>query len=596
MQVPSDHRLPYMPGIDALRAVSVLAVFLYHAGVGWMPGGFLGVDVFFVISGYLITALLLSEYRRGGHIDVGRFWLRRARRLLPAVGVLIAATMTLAAIFVPEEVAALRDDAVASLLYVTNWHFIFTEQSYFEQFERPSLFRHLWSLAVEEQFYLLWPLLFAGGMTLLGRRRLLLGVAAGALLSIALMALLFDPTGDISRVYYGTDTRAVGLLVGVALAFVWHPSSLRGRTGPHAGTVLNLGGAAALAVVVWTFFEVNDFDPGLYRGGFLVLALFTGVLVAVMAHPASQIGSLLAQPAILWLGLRSYSFYLWHWPVLALTRPELDVPLDGPLLVLLQLGAVLVLADLSYRYVEQPFRGRAPVPLRLPRLPEVERLGRPALAAAVLLVVAVIGWSGVVASGRQVEASVAAATEKREASVEASSGGVPEVLALGDSVMVGAERALAERLGPEFSLSAAVGRQATDFVELIEGHRAAGTLPRKLVIQMGNNGPLHEEQMEEIEGATAEVGEIYLLNLEVPLTWEGPNNEAIADAAEDWPNATLLDWHGLVNSRGGMTFDGVHLTPAGVRAYTELIAEAVGGGAGGRELAAEPAAEITQTR
>jgi len=193
MSRPQDNRLPYMPGIDALRAIAVLAVFFYHVSTGgWMPGGFLGVDVFFVISGYLITALLLSEYRRAGHLDVLRFWLRRARRLLPAVAVMIALTLVIAAIVTPGDVPSLRGDALASLFYVNNWHLIFSHQSYFQEFARPSLCRHLWSLSVEEQFYLLWPLAFAAGMKLLGRQRLLLGVLAGAALSTLLMIVLFN--------------------------------------------------------------------------------------------------------------------------------------------------------------------------------------------------------------------------------------------------------------------------------------------------------------------------------------------------------------------------------------------------------------------
>jgi hypothetical protein len=216
------------------------------------------------------------------------------------------------------------------------------------------------------------------------------------------------------------------------------------------------------------------------------------------------------------------------------------------------------------------------VPLRIPRLPTLAGLGRPALAAGVLLVVVVIGWSGVVPTEERVQASVAAATDTDEATVEAAGAGPPEILALGDSVMVGAGDALAEELGPRFTLSAAIGRQASDFVDLIEGYRAAGRLPDKLIVQMGNNGPIRDEQMEEIESATSGIGEVYLLNVEVPLTWEGTNNEKIAAAAEDWPNTTLLDWNGLVGSRGGLTFDGVHLTPAGVMAYTELIAAAAG--------------------
>src|SRR5436190_12504130 len=209
-----------MPGVDGLRALAVLAVFVYHFhnGGGWLPGGFLGVDVFFVISGYLITSLLLSEFRRTGTVDLVRFWLRRARRLLPAVGVLIGVVMILAVFFSFGQISVLRQDALSSMAYVTNWELIFSHQSYFEAFARPSLFRHLWSLAVEEQFYLLWPLAFAFCITRFGRRRLLLGVIAGALASAGLMALLFDPS-DPNRVFYGTDTRAVALLMGVLLSF-----------------------------------------------------------------------------------------------------------------------------------------------------------------------------------------------------------------------------------------------------------------------------------------------------------------------------------------------------------------------------------------
>ena len=226
MQMMQDdsgaQRLPYMPGVDGLRALAVLAVFVYHFqnGGGWLPGGFLGVDVFFVISGYLITSLLLSEFRREGRVDLVRFWLRRARRLLPAVGVLIAVVMVLGAFFDFGQISTLRGQALASMAYVTNWDLILSHQSYFQEFARPSLFRHLWSLAVEEQFYLLWPLVFAACMTRFGHRRLLVGVIAGAIASSLLMAILFDPANP-NRVFYGTDTRATPLLVGVALPLPW---------------------------------------------------------------------------------------------------------------------------------------------------------------------------------------------------------------------------------------------------------------------------------------------------------------------------------------------------------------------------------------
>jgi peptidoglycan/LPS O-acetylase OafA/YrhL/lysophospholipase L1-like esterase len=577
-----------MPGIDALRAIAVLAVFAYHAGGGWLPGGFLGVDVFFVISGYLITSLLLNEYRKRRSLNVGRFWIRRAKRLLPAVGVFIAVTMVIAAIFTPDDISSLRGDALSGLGYVANWHFIFADQSYFEQFQRPSLFRHLWSLSIEEQFYLLWPLVFAAGMTLFGRRRLLVGVIAGALATVLLMAVLFEPGHDPSRVYFGTDTHSIGLLLGVALAFVWNPSDLRERTvGRWAPAMIDLVGVAALALVALSFVTVHDFDVGLYRGGFLWVTLFTTLLIAALAHPAARIGTALGRPALLWLGLRSYSFYLWHWPVLVLTRPELDVSLPRVVLVPLQLGVVLVLADLSYRYVELPFRGRGWP--NLPSLPPfLRRVARPALALAVAATVFLVGWSGIVPGGGGERQSLASASTQESAQVGAGAssgdgtaavevGPRARIVALGDSVMVGARDQLARRLGPRFYMDAAVGRQADDFVYLVQQLGAAGQLPDVLILQMGNNGPLLDDEMETLREATAPIDHVFLVNDHAPVSWVEDSNQRLAEAAADWPHTTLIDWASVAASDGNLTWDGVHLQPSGAQAYAELITSAVHG-------------------
>jgi peptidoglycan/LPS O-acetylase OafA/YrhL len=592
---PQDSRFPYLPGIDALRALAVLAVFFYHSGVGWMPGGFLGVDLFFVISGYLITSLLLREFRAGGAINLGRFWLRRAKRLLPAVGVMIAVTMIVAAIVEPDRVVALRGDALASLAYFANWHFIFSGQSYFEQFQRPSLFTHLWSLSVEEQFYLFWPLIFAAGMKLLGRGRLLLGVLAGALGSVALAWILFNPGSDASRVYYGTDTHAVGLLAGVALAMVWSPIELRRRrSGPLVGPILDAIGVLALGYVVLSFLHVHDYDLALYHGGYLWLAIVVALLLAVMAHPAARLGTLVGRAPLLWLGLRSYSFYLWHWPVLALTRPGVDVELPRGVLIPLQLAFVLLLADLSYRFVEVPFRGR----VRLRGLPEGwTGVARPALLVAVLAVVAVIGWSGLFdGGGRQLDS--AAASTATSATVRAKlppapssrpagpSDGPgkksvsptrrpPRIIALGDSVMIGARDRLAARLGPGFSMSARVGRQADEFVAIVQRLRRQGHSPDAMIIQMGNNGPLYGEQMEAIERATSNVGHLFLINDHAPVSWVEESNDALAEAGRDWPHTTVIDWKSAAESGQGLLWDEIHLTPAGAAAYARLVAAAV---------------------
>jgi peptidoglycan/LPS O-acetylase OafA/YrhL len=578
MSRPQDNRLPYMPGIDALRAIAVLAVFFYHVNTGgWMPGGFLGVDVFFVISGYLITALLLSEYRRAGHLDVLRFWLRRARRLLPAVAVMIAETLVLAAIVIPGDVPSLRGDALASLFYVNNWHLLLSDQSYFQEFARPSLFRHLWSLSVEEQFYLLWPLAFAAGMKLLGRQRLLLGVLAGAGLSTLLMIVLFSP-GGIDRDFYGTDTRAVGLLLGVALAMVWHPSRLRPITGRGARWILDGVGLLALAMILRTFLTVHDFDPGLYHGGFLLLAFWTALLVGVLAHPAARLGTVLGNPPLVWLGLRSYSFYLWHWPILMLTRPDIDVPLHGPFLVILQLGATLAAADISYRYVEQPFRQRR----GSKAAPAWLGIGRPALAAAVAATVLVVGWSGLVSGGRApgLRTDVANAQASRDESGIAQPTGLrdpPRVLAIGDSVMAGAADTLRREFKGEAIVDAQEGRQPWDYPTVVQSYRAAGQLPNDVIVQIGNNGPVYSDELVDLRDSLAGVDHVYLVNVEVPRSWEDEvNSELSTFAAEEWPEATVIDWHTEAADNANLTYDQIHLTPQGERLYASLIEQAIG--------------------
>ncbi len=584
---PLDSRLPYMPGIDALRAVAVLAVFAYHAGVDELPGGFLGVDVFFVISGYLITSLLLAERQRDGRIRLGRFWARRARRLLPAVGVLIAVTLAIAAIVEPDRIQSLRGDAVASLAYIANWHFIFDQQSYFDQFQRPSLFRHLWSLSVEEQFYLFWPLAFAAGVKALGRRRLIVGVLAGALASVALGWALFDPH-DASRAYYGTDTHAAGLLFGVALALAWSPWDLRRRVpGRWTGPALDAVGVLALGYIALSFLEVHDYDLGLFHGGYLSLSLLTAVLIAVLAHPAARLGGLLAAPPLVWLGLRSYSFYLWHWPVLALTRPGIDVAMPRGLLIPLQLVAVLALAELSYRFVERPFRRR-----RTSRgAAGWERYARPAMLVGVPAIVLLVGWGGIAAGGGGSPASASASLPEFARVTVSEVGGhvkrpgngtrqrargrAPRVVAFGDSVMISARDRLAARLGPRFSMNARVGRQADEFVKLARRLKARGGHVDALIIQMGSNGPIYSNEMAQVRSATSAVGELLLVNDHAPVSWLAESNSQLAEAARTWPHTTLVDWHAVAEAHDGLTWDETHLTPAGAGVYTRMLSAAV---------------------
>ena len=606
MSRPKDSRFPYMPGIDAMRALAVLAVFGYHAGLGWVPGGFLGVDVFFVISGYLITSLLLREFRGTGRIQLGRFWIRRARRLLPAVGVLIAVAMIVSAIAEPNKIDQIRGDALSSLFYFANWHFIYEHTSYFEQFGRPSLFTHLWSLSVEEQFYLFWPLIFAAGMKLFGRGRLLLGVLAGAVGSVALAWILFDPGHDASRIYYGTDTHAVGLLAGVALALVWSPTELRlpsHHSGPLVGPILDALGVIALGYLILSFVHVHDYDLALWHGGYAWIAIATALLLAALTHPAARLGNIIGQPALLWLGLRSYSFYLWHWPVLVMTRPGVDIDLPRGILIPLQLIACLILADLSYRIIELPFNGKA----KLPRMPENWlRIARPALIVSVLGVILIVGWSGIVKGGSP-SPEAAAASIKTSAHVYATVGHPvdpegsatngkgeakggsgqgasqkerkprhathwPRIIMLGDSVMIGAEERLEARLGPGFSMDAKVGRQADEFLEIISKIKREGHHPDAMVIQWGNNGPLYGEDMEALREDTTNVKQLFLITDHAPVSWQDESDHAIREACEDWRHTTEIPWAKVAEEEGESLFwDGIHLTPKGAGVYARLV-------------------------
>jgi peptidoglycan/LPS O-acetylase OafA/YrhL len=343
-----------MPALDGLRALAVLAVILYHAHLPpWLPGGFLGVEVFFVISGYLITSLLLKEWGRDQRVNLKVFWLRRARRLLPALFLLLAGVLTFAVVFLPEEVAGLRPAALAAATYISNWYLIFQHQSYFLTIGRPPLLQHLWSLAVEEQFYLIWPPLFFLLMRLLRRRTVMLAAIAAAVASAVLMVALYQPDADPSRVYYGTDTRAAGLLIGVALAFIWAP----GRRTNLPSALLDAAGLLALAGLFFAFYRLNEFESFLYLGGFTAVSLASALVIATSVDGRSRLlPRLLGWGPLRWAGLRSYGIYLWHWPVFQVTRPQLDLPLDGLPLFALRMALTLGLVELSYRFVEIPVR------------------------------------------------------------------------------------------------------------------------------------------------------------------------------------------------------------------------------------------------
>ena len=346
--------LPHLAGLDGIRGLAALAVVLFHAGVSWLPAGFLGVDVFFVVSGFLITALLVAERERSDQTNLGQFWLRRARRLLPVLVLVLIVTTVYAALVLQDTLGQHLHDVLMAAIYATNWDLIVRGVSYFEMFERPSQLRHLWSLAVEEQFYIVWPILFTLVLRFLNLRWLWCIVAALAVLSVIWMIMLFTPGSDPSRVYFGSDPRAFTILIGVAVGLIWKPWQY--TWGRPVGVVMDLFALLGLVTVVAIMIIGRHWSDWMYPWGLLLTSISTIALVAFVIRPGSLIGRALELSPLKWMGERSYSIYLWHWPVMLALQWEFNFVPNTVAMVLTGLIATFILSEISYRLVETPMR------------------------------------------------------------------------------------------------------------------------------------------------------------------------------------------------------------------------------------------------
>ena len=617
----------YLPGIDGLRALAVVAVLAYHLDAGWAAGGYLGVEVFFVVSGFLITSLLLAEHREQGAIHLLAFWRRRARRLLPAVFVLVGLVFAYAAVVLPTgELHRFRGDGIASLLYVQNWHAVFTEQPYFEAFGRPSPLRHLWSLAIEEQFYLLWPLLLPLGLRRLGRRRTAVAVAVAIVVSAALMATTADITAP-ERAYYGTDTRLFGILSGALLAFAWRPQRARGDVGPAARRVIEGFGVGALVLLAWQHATRSEFDGWTYPWGFLLVDVLTLVAIIAVTHPASRLERSVGSGFLQALGRRSYSIYLWHWPVIVFTRPGVDWGLTGSAALAGRLVLIAVLAEASYRFVEQPVRDGtlqrwltgAALPSPAALLRRRRAVGIAALAGAVLAVAVLAAPPGPdqeVAVGTVTDRPsaitlppvppttstaptttapaapadpppTAAPTTTAPAPSEAAPPPPPPelpvsafypVTVFGESVTLGAAPALQAHWTHTVQIDAVEARQVEDGVAAIEAFAAEGRLTPVVVVHLGNNGAAPPGALDRVVAAVGPERRLVLATVRVPRRWEGQVNDEVLRVVHAHPNVVLADWRLASTSEPGLLVeDGVHLTRRGQEVYRDLIVAAAGG-------------------
>jgi peptidoglycan/LPS O-acetylase OafA/YrhL len=582
--VANAPHIQYRPGLDGLRALAVVAVFLYHARIDWLPGGFLGVDLFFVLSGYLITSLLLVEWEARNRIDLFRFWMRRARRLLPALVVVVLASLILASIFARQDLAHTRSDVAGSLLYYMNWHLIAANHSYFNVMGNPSLLGHVWSLAVEEQFYIVWPLILVPCLVLVGRKRLPMLVIAGIAASATLMWVLYTPGSDPSRVYYGTDTRAFLLLMGILLALVW-PYIERLR---DAVPLLELFGVAALVGTVLLFRNMQDFNPTFYRGGDLAASFCFVVLIAAVAHPRTGIGRALGVAPLRWVGERSYGIYLWHLPIILLVAGA-NVR-SSPGVVVAEAAVVIAAAALSFRYVEEPIRrGRAQRWLsQHSRRFQLEVLGATALALVAAFAVLFVTPSSLnpvsnYVSPPKVHAAVKPVVKVTSGPpVVSHSGGRAQkknqaplppgrMLALGDSVMLSCSTELKTALDHRVHVDATVGRQIDNTIDDLQRLRRHHKLPNTIVIQVGNNGPLWYHDLVRLRHALHGIPDVVVVNVRNSTSWQDESNHALGTWLHDWPAAHLADWYG--NSTTKMLSDGTHPWPYACTIYARVIAD-----------------------
>ncbi len=603
-----EARLRYIAGFDGIRAIAVIAVLLFHADLAWLPGGFLGVDVFFVLSGFLITSILLKERETTGSIAFGRFYLGRARRLLPALLLVLATSALLALLFAQDAAATLRTDIIASLGYVSNWWYIFHDQSYFEAIGRPPMLAHLWSLAVEEQFYLVWPVVLLIAFRWRGRpgvrRAAIIGAIASTLL-MATLALWWGMPGavDPSRLYFGTDTHAMGVLLGAALATVWRPDKLPQRVKAPAPFLLFLVGAVALGVLVWFFHTLTQDSTFLYVGGFFVVAAVTAILIAVVSHPAVSLGRLLGMAPLRYIGTRSYGLYLWHWPIFVITRPGIDIGWTGMPALILRLGLTALVAEASFRWVEMPVRrGAISATWRRWRSEGPSfALGKLAITVApATLTVVVLGFalSSIAAPspadylGGQTslgageltpeptpppspEPTPESTTAPPQALATVGGFAATPMTAIGDSVLLGASSTMKTVL-KKLTVDAAISRQTSDVLSRVRARKTAGQLADTVIIHTGTNGPPQIKDLMDMLTLLQDRKRVVLINTRMPDKLMAESNQNLATVASRFPNARVADWaNASAGRREYFAPDGTHTTPAGAKVFLAVVESAL---------------------
>ena len=601
----SARRSSHLAGLDGLRAIAVGAVMLYHLGSGILPGGYLGVDVFFVISGFLITGLLVREKDSIGRIRLGGFWMRRARRLLPALALVVGVSASAALVVGGNPLVHLGRQVLGAATFSSNWLSIVAAQSYFDE-TTPELFRNLWSLAVEEQFYLVWPLVILFVLAVRSRRArvfIVLTIAAGSAVAMVILAGSADP----SRVYYGSDTHSFGLAIGAALAILhrdW-PAS----TGRLAERFLPALAAIAVFGIVALMIMLPADNPLVYRGGLVLVAMLSVVAIAGAIIRGSRVGALLDWSPLRWIGARSYGLYLWHWPVFVLVTDALPTPIPlGTEWILggITLTITVAFAGASYRFIEHPIHRnglRATLSRWIGTRPRsVQRTGAIGLAIALLLTLSTTTGLAIVADPGMTDAQ-AAITHGRESVLPPSpapsptattgtqtgapspgpvpvpgSASVPagdQIDAIGDSVMLASAEELQAGF-PGIQIDAVVSRQLSSAPAIVRQLRDSGTLRPVLLIGLGTNGPIDRQSLDQIRSIVGPRREIVVVSVQAPRGWTDGVNGTLTRFAEQYRSVELANWREAISTRLDLLArDQIHPGPAGGLIYVRAVTDAL---------------------
>ena len=571
----------HIPAIDGLRALAVFAVVLYHLGISWIPGGFLGVDLFFVISGYVITRLILDSIESANGLDIKKFYAARIRRLFPGLLALLIVTSVLIALFAPDAIRRFLQDVPYVLSGTNNWHLVALQQDYFQAIGRPPLLQHTWSLAVEFQFYLIWPIILffiwrKFGKRVVRRAALLIATFSGTALFMFSLQADNATAGRISHIYFGTDTHSLGLFLGSALAVSWIPRNLTPNISQRAQDFVDGIGVFGFIGLLCIFLFIDQENATLYQIAFPLAALFGCATLVSIVHPASRFSPILSNRVFLWIGQRSYGIYLWHWVVFQVTRPGADLTGNLPALNIARVLIVLALADISLRAIEIPirngvvqnwFRG---MKYRTKIMQKRQRI----FVASVTAFIVVISGSSVALAWQRDQSIIVEIKPELELPDTVMGVSKSGLWVTGDSVILGIRSKLA--MQEEIALiNARVGRQIQELIKEVEADKPrAGE--SKVVLNVGNNNSVSREDMVKLMELLKNQPKVVVVNTSVPRTWRDGNNKIIGEVVSSYPNAVLVDWASIAeNHPEFFAPDGVHLIEAGSDVYVASILEAL---------------------